>query len=32
MLSMGARLIGFAIGIGAMVAIPTIAGSPARYF
>ncbi len=32
MLSMNARLIGFVIGIVLLVAIPTLAGSPARFF
>jgi len=31
-LSMNARLIGFVIGIVLLVAIPTLAGSPARFF
>ena len=32
MLSMEARLLGFVIGIVLMVVIPTLAGSPARFF
>ncbi len=32
MLAMNVRLIGFAIGIALMVAIPLIAGAPVRFF
>ena len=32
MLGMDARLIGFVIGIIALVAIPSLAGSPAKFF
>ena len=32
MLSMNARLIGFVIGIVLLVAIPTLAGAPVRFF
>ena len=32
MLSMDARLIGFVIGVVLMVLVPTLAGSPARFF
>jgi hypothetical protein len=32
MLGMDARLLGFVIGVVALVAIPTIAGSPAKFF
>jgi len=32
MLGMDARLLGFVIGVVAMVAIPSLAGSPAKFF
>jgi len=32
MLSMNARLLGFVIGVVLMVAIPTLAGAPVRFF
>jgi hypothetical protein len=32
LLSMNARLLGFAIGMALMVAIPSIAGAPVRFF
>ena len=32
MLSMNARLLGFVIGVVLMVAVPTLAGAPVRFF